>query len=39
MRQVSTFIAAIMLLGASNLVLAADDPSIKGEPREKSQSP
>lgn len=37
MRQISTAVMAILMFGAANIALSADDPSIQGEPREKSQ--
>ncbi|GJM15125.1 MAG: hypothetical protein DHS20C13_04520 [Thermodesulfobacteriota bacterium] len=37
MRQVLTLLLTILLLGGTNLVFAADDPSITGKPRISSQ--
>ena len=37
MRFIHTIAAGMLLLGTGALALAADDPSIQGEPRDKSQ--
>ena len=37
MRHIHTLVTGLVVLGASSLTLAVDDPYIQGEPREKNK--